>query len=162
MGGNIIFSPDTTYDIGASGATRPRHIYVADEIRAGASLTLDGSASSASFGTAKDFNWNSWGLLEANNAGSMNFSSGSAIQWSSTTAYSGSKDLIFKRSAAAIAELYNPTGPTGATLAFREQTAPANSPANQAYLFAEDNGSGKTRFCAIFSTGAKQCFVTEP
>lgn len=34
--GNLLFSPDTTYNIGASGATRPAYIYVANAVIAGA------------------------------------------------------------------------------------------------------------------------------
>jgi hypothetical protein len=43
-----------------------------------------------------------------------------------------------------------------------EITAPANGAANSARLFARDNGAGKTQLCVIFSTGAIQCFATEP
>lgn len=162
MAGHITFTPDTTYDIGASGATRPRHIYVADEVRAGASLTLDGSAATASFGTAKDFNWNSWGVIEANNAAIMSLSSGSGFHWSSTTAYSGAKDIRLARAAAGILRVHNSGGSTGAAVQLEEMTAPTTGGGNTARLYAKDNGSGKTQLCALFATGAEQCFATEP
>lgn len=41
-------------------------------------------------------------------------------------------------------------------------TTPSSVPANTVRIFAQDNGSGKTRICAQFSTGAAQCFATEP
>jgi len=45
---------------------------------------------------------------------------------------------------------------------FTERSAPAAPSSNQAYLFSQDNGSGKTQLCALFATGAVQCFATEP
>lgn len=33
---------------------------------------------------------------------------------------------------------------------------------DDAYLFVQDNGSAKTQVCAKFSTGAVQCFATQP
>jgi len=43
-----------------------------------------------------------------------------------------------------------------------EQTAPAAGAANSARIYAKDNGAGKTQLCAIFSSGAEQCFATQP
>jgi len=43
-----------------------------------------------------------------------------------------------------------------------EIAAPANAPTDGARLFVEDNGAGKSRLVAIFSSGAKQTIVTEP
>ena len=40
--GNLIFAPDNTYDIGASGATRPRNVYVAGLAVVGSSLGVGG------------------------------------------------------------------------------------------------------------------------
>lgn len=48
-------------------------------------------------------------------------------------------------------------------LRFAEQTVdPAAPSANQARLFARDNGSGKTQLCIRFATGAVQVIATEP
>jgi hypothetical protein len=44
---------------------------------------------------------------------------------------------------------------------FLEMTAPSAPGANGARLYAEDSG-GKTRLCALFPSGAAQCFATEP
>lgn len=44
---------------------------------------------------------------------------------------------------------------------FEEMTAPTGV-ANKALLYAEDNGSGKTRLVVIFGTGAAQVLATEP
>src|ERR1700753_4010061 len=43
MNGGITFSPDATYDIGASGATRPRNMYVGGLINLGGALSAIGS-----------------------------------------------------------------------------------------------------------------------
>jgi hypothetical protein len=39
---NLLFSPDATYDIGASGATRPRDMYLSRNLTVGGTLTLAG------------------------------------------------------------------------------------------------------------------------
>lgn len=44
----------------------------------------------------------------------------------------------------------------------QEITAPSNADANRVRIFAEDNGSGKTRLMAIFPSGAKQQIAIEP
>ena len=45
---------------------------------------------------------------------------------------------------------------------FKEQTTDPGGGANQARLFAKDNGSGKTQLCAVFSSGGVQVLATEP
>ena len=45
---------------------------------------------------------------------------------------------------------------------FFEQTDPAAPAANEALLYARDNGSGKTQLCVRFPTGAVQVLATEP
>lgn len=40
MSGHLLFAPDNTYDIGASGATRPRTIYVGTSVQAGSLLRV--------------------------------------------------------------------------------------------------------------------------
>jgi len=44
LGGNLLFSPDNTYDIGASGANRPRNYYGAGTLTIGGSATVNGTA----------------------------------------------------------------------------------------------------------------------
>lgn len=50
----------------------------------------------------------------------------------------------------------------GGELRFAEMTAPSAPAANNAALFAQDNGSGKTQLCVRFATGATQVLATEP
>lgn len=59
MAGTILFSPDSTYDIGASGATRPRDLFVGRNELVGGTLgvtghvTLEGVTSTGATGTGK-------------------------------------------------------------------------------------------------------------
>jgi len=50
----------------------------------------------------------------------------------------------------------------GGSLEFIEQTAPAAPATNGVRIYAEDNGSGKTRLMALFATGAAQQIAIEP
>jgi len=86
-----------------------------------------------------------------------------AINWSSldNNVNSGFDDLGLSRSAAGILVLTN--GSTGGgSLELREQTAPAAPAANNVRIYAEDNGSGKTRLMALFNTGAAVQIAIEP
>jgi len=47
-------------------------------------------------------------------------------------------------------------------LKFDEMTAPSAPSANQVVIYAEDNGSGKTRLMALFSSGAAQQIAIQP
>lgn len=50
----------------------------------------------------------------------------------------------------------------GGVISLPERTAPSAPAANGAYIYTEDNGAGKTRICALFSSGTAQCFATQP
>lgn len=47
MTGNLIFSPDNTLDIGASGASRPRDLWVGRNLAVGGTLTITGATTFA-------------------------------------------------------------------------------------------------------------------
>jgi hypothetical protein len=47
-------------------------------------------------------------------------------------------------------------------LAILTETSAPTGTANKATIYAEDNGSGKTRLMAIFGTGASQQIAIEP
>jgi hypothetical protein len=74
----------------------------------------------------------------------------------------GSLDASFSRVGAGVIGVRSTSGTTGGALNFLEQTAPAAPGANQAVIYAEDNGSGKTRLMVRFPTGAAQVLATEP
>jgi hypothetical protein len=50
----------------------------------------------------------------------------------------------------------------GASLEMTEQTAPSAPASNKVRIYAEDNGSGKTRLMALFPSGAAQQIAIEP
>jgi hypothetical protein len=45
---------------------------------------------------------------------------------------------------------------------FAERKDPAAPAADNVYVYARDNGQGKTQLCARFAGGAVHCFATEP
>jgi hypothetical protein len=59
-------------------------------------------------------------------------------------------------------KIRNADASAGAALNFLEQTAPSAPSSNQVVLYAEDNGSGKTRLMARFASGAAQQVAIEP
>ena len=74
----------------------------------------------------------------------------------------GSVDTRLYRDAAGVLGVRGTSTSVGAALSFIEQTAPASPAANIVRIYAEDNGSGKTRLMAIFATGAAQQIAIEP
>jgi len=64
---------------------------------------------------------------------------------------------------AAAADIVRLSGSSaGATLQMSEMTAPTAPPTNSVRIYAEDNGSGKTRLMALFASGAAQQIAIEP
>lgn len=83
------------------------------------------------------------------------------ISSNSTDASIGTIDVALARKAISVAGLTN-GGTGGAGLQFTEMTAPAAPAANNVILYAEDDGSGKTRLMARFATGAAVQLAIEP
>lgn len=84
--------------------------------------------------------------------------------WTSNATVSGAttRDTSLYRVAAGVVGPRG-TGPTaGAAFGLIEQTAPAAPATDGVYIYAEDNGSGKTRLMARFATGAAQQIAIEP
>jgi hypothetical protein len=129
-------------------------------------LVIDGQSSGINLGAY-------FGMLVAQNAaattncrlgpadlampstGSIGFSS------AANNAVSSSSDTRFVRSAAQVIGLLNSTT-GGASLEMTEQTAPSAPASNKVRIYAEDNGSGKTRLMALFPSGAAQQIAIEP
>lgn len=81
--------------------------------------------------------------------------------WSSNANSDTAADTALVRSAAAIVGITNAsTG--GASLEMKEVTAPSAPSADFVRIYAEDNGSGKTRLMALFSSGAAQQIAIQP
>lgn len=80
---------------------------------------------------------------------------------SSTYTNSGGIDTGLARAAAGVVKVTN--GSTGGgAVELQEQTAPSAPATNNVRIYAEDNGSGKTRLMALFPTGAAQQIAIEP
>lgn len=77
-------------------------------------------------------------------------------------ANSASPDTTLRRVAAGILGVRGGLITDAGALSFIEQTAPAAPAANGVYIYAEDNGAGKTRLMARFATGAAQQIAIEP
>jgi hypothetical protein len=89
------------------------------------------------------------------------FNSYGIITWANGNNSQGTRDIGLARGAAGILTVTNASSGGGA-LEFREQTAPAVPSANCVRLYAEDNGSGKTRLMALFPSGLAQQVAIEP
>jgi hypothetical protein len=90
----------------------------------------------------------------------LDLRSGVALNWAAGSDVN-TLDIGLKRIAAGVLGITNGGSGAGA-LQFTEQTAPAAGSTNTVRLYAEDNGSGKTRLMAIFPTGAAQQVAIEP
>ncbi len=71
-----------------------------------------------------------------------------------------SMDTVISRVSAARLSISGSSG--GAALQLTEMTAPTGPAANTVLIYAEDNGSGKTRIMALFPSGAAQQLAIEP
>ena len=117
----------------------------------GGTLSLGGSAVSLASGPI-------WGRNA--NAG-FYAAAGGRIGWGSSSDNTGTNDIDLVRMAAGIARIAN--GSTGGgALQFTEMTAPTAPAANNAILFLQDNGAGKTQLMVLFPTGAAQQVAIEP
>lgn len=108
MAGNLLFSPDNTYDIGASGATRARNLFLAGNITAGGSqtltgaLTVDSTTDSSSTTTGSIQTDGGMGIAKAlfvgttaNIAGVATFSAGTAALPAITTSGDTNTGIFF-------------------------------------------------------------------
>lgn len=100
------------------------------------------------------------GIGHAHNPG-INISSAYHLAWTQDTP-AATRDITLMRAAAGILALTASGSTGGATLEFREQTAPSAPSTNNVRVYAEDNGSGKTRLMAVFASGAAQQIAIEP
>lgn len=89
------------------------------------------------------------------------FASNVSVGWTSSTDSTGAADTSLVRVIAKVVGVRD--GSTGGgALGLIEMTAPAAPSANGVYVYAEDNGAGKTRLMAIFPSGAAQQVAIEP
>lgn len=87
--GHVLFSADNTYDIGASGATRPRTLYLGTKVVAPYVQFLIGSTASTYMQSTSD------GVIQMNNAAGNGFT---GLSWySDLTLYRGGAGIIEQR-----------------------------------------------------------------
>ncbi len=91
----------------------------------------------------------------------INISKNCQLAWTNGTP-DANRDITLMRAAAGILALTASSSNSGATLEFREQTAPSAPSTNNVRIYAEDNGSGKTRLMAVFASGAAQQIAIQP
>ena len=123
--GHFLANADNLYDIGASGATRPRNLYLGGSLTLGGNITSSGGITIAAAGY---FIWPARASLDAVAADIVRLNGSSA----------------------------------GGALQLTEMTAPAAPATDNVRIYAEDNGSGKTRIMARFATGAAVQIAIEP
>lgn len=142
-----------------TGSSRPVSI-----ITNNSTITLNVGSSYTSTARLDFSDW--WGATQGS-AGGVSFGSGHGIFWGSSgtnTSYRSaiSGDTFIGRGGASILLLRSGTAGVGAAIETFEMTAPAAPAANGVRIYAEDNGSGKTRLMALFATGAAQQLAIEP
>ena len=149
-GGSLIFQ---VAPAGSSGSAQNALATVLTISGTGAISTPTTSANTltiqGSFSTTSTFNFVSWSAAQLGWAAASGVSPSTAL------------DTGLKRSAAAIVGITD--GSTGGgSLEMQEVTAPAAPATNNVRIYAEDNGSSKTRLMARFATGAAVQIAIEP
>jgi len=91
-------------------------------------------------------------------SGQVRLGNSTLLSWGGVP--TGTPDLELTRNAAGVLRVAG--SGTGAAMQFVEMTAPAAPAADEVRIYAEDNGSGKTRLMARFATGAAQQIAIEP
>lgn len=164
--GHFLTNTDNTYDIGASGATRPRNYYGGGTVIAAS--TIQSTAGNV-LGNAFVLNRSStsYGSILDNGDGVMRFYNGAAtsftgIQMGGTSNQFPSIYTVNPATSSPGIRIQTADLSTGVYLQGLEQTAPAAAPANGYRIFAQDNGAGKTQLMVIFSSGAAQQIAIEP
>lgn len=158
---NIIFSVDNTYDIGASGATRPRNVYVGGSVivpsgavasSGGSGIWLAGSSnqtgislgnSESSIGLTIGSSAFEWAFLHSGGLRSINTG---YIGWVSGTDASsnGTLDLALTRAAAATLQLgrADAASPVAQTLKFQDVVAGTSNTAGVNATIQAPAGTG--------------------
>jgi hypothetical protein len=103
------------------------------------------------------------GYFNGNNR-SIQMPSDGFFAWTTNTTNNGTSSYGtgLYRVADAIVGVRGASASAGGALSFIEQTAPSAPAANGCYLYAEDDGAGKTRLMALFSSGAAQQVAIQP
>lgn len=93
---------------------------------------------------------------------SVTLSNNGGFAFSSSADAGAGGDVSMFRHSAAVLSVRGSSTTTGGAINLLEMTAPSAPAANQVSIYAEDNGSGKTRLMARFPSGAAQQIAIEP
>lgn len=97
------------------------------------------------------------------NGNDIRFRSGAAVGFTSTADASGTVDTASSRVIAGFVGFGTGAAGNGAGGIFlSERTAPAAPASDGVYIYAQDNGGGKTQLMALFSSGAAQQVAIQP
>jgi hypothetical protein len=162
--GHLLGVTDNSFDIGATGATRPRDLYLAGKATIGGRLLMATSVVTGADPTDIVLPNNaSVRFLQSSGTTSANFSITGASDNNMNFDVPTTTDLYsFGWTAASLLQLFSANGGPVIKFVTEASTDPTAPSANQAILYAKENGSGKTQLCARFTTGSVQCFATEP
>lgn len=83
------------------------------------------------------------------------------LRWTNDTP-AASPDITLNRVATSVLGLSANNSTAGACFELREMTAPSAPSSDRARIYAEDNGSGKTRLMVRFPSGVAQQIAIEP
>jgi hypothetical protein len=131
---------------------------------------VDQNAGAIFLGSGTDYMRSNSGFMQINGSSGVEMlqgGNGAGTFYSSRTeltadVYIGNADATLKRIASGIVGVRGSASSTGAAFSFLEQTAPSAPSANGVYIYAQDNGGGKTQLMALFSSGVAQQIAIEP
>lgn len=140
--------------IGAGTAGAPS-IYATTNTTSGLVLYAAGTTGIAYAGSVK---------MYFDSGGTVYMPSTMALGWNNASSGdSAASDVGIARKAAGILSVDSTAAGNGlGALHMAERTAPAAPAANGVYIYAVDNGAGKTQLMAIFGSGAAQQIAIEP
>jgi hypothetical protein len=131
-----------------------------------------GNEAAGTGSTGREFKLVTSGAVKAGSAGNpadifyaavnqFSLAQGVSLKWGTATNAGTGHDVGIDRAAAGVVRLTNGSS-GGGSLQLTEQTAPAAPATDNVRIYAEDNGSGKTRLMARFATGAAVQIAIEP
>lgn len=143
---------------GTGGATAQGSGVIIDDFD---NITAAGTPTFATAGGGLNIGGAGANFAISSGGGAVRMIASCSVAWSSTGNAQASLDTGLARVGAGIVGI-NDASTGGAALSFVERTAPSAPSANGCYLYVEDNGSGKTRLMALFSSGAAQQVAIQP
>lgn len=162
--GHLLAVADATYDIGASGATRPRNMYLSGSAFISTILNLNNTLQTgATAGDAVAINTGGYRFSNAAVTSAANYGVVSDANNNLAFHVPGATDSInFNFGGTLVGWVVSENAGMGIVFS-GESSADHSAPAaNSCVLYIKDTGGGKTRLVARFASGAVQTISTEP